>query len=151
MNSKELRHMSRTELLQMLLLLVEENDRLKTELKQLTDQLNSKSQKYDNANSLAKAALQISGVFEDAEAAAQQYLQHIQELSARQNSIYQETEAAARKKAQAIISEANAYKAASIREANEYWHYIRTKVRGVMEEQSQASSSVPRVKGIKKS
>lgn len=150
MNSKELKRMTRTELLQVLLLLVEENDRLKLELQQVTDQLNSKSQKYDHADSLAKAALHISGLFEDAEFAAQQYLQNIQELSVRQNSLYQEAEEAARKTAQEIISEANAYKEASIREADEYWNHIRTKVRGMMEEQLRASGSTLPVKGINK-
>lgn len=151
MTSKELKRMSRTELLQMLLLLVEENDRLKLQLDEATKKLNNRNLKYSKAGSIAEAALQVNGVFEDAEKAAQQYLQNIKALSEHQSTVFQDAESAARKKAQSIIAEANAYKEASIREADAYWNHVRSKVRDLMKSQADVPGSGSSMKGTKRS
>ena len=78
MTDKELRRLSRGELLEMLIAQTEENSQLKIRLKQAEAQLRDRRIEIDKAGSLAEAALSLNGVFQAAEAAAQQYLENIQ-------------------------------------------------------------------------
>ena len=135
MTNKELKHLNRTELLQMLLTLTEEIEQLKEQNAALAQALNDRRIQQDKVGSIAEAALQINQVFEHAEAAARQYLQNIQLLAQKQRVLYDETCAAAQKKADSIIAEANAYKIASIREADAYWNHVRGKVREMMQQE----------------
>lgn len=135
MTSNELKHLSRGELLQLLLLQVEENERLKSELDRVTKQLNSKKLVCDNAGSIAQASLQLNRVFENADRAAQQYIHNIRKMSEQQEKIAREMEMDAQKKADAIIAGAEAYKKASIQQADDYWNEVRGKVRKLMQEQ----------------
>ena len=77
MTDKELRRLSRGELLEMLIAQVEENDQLKNRLELAEAQLRDRKIAINNAGSLAEAALSLNGVFQAAEAAAQQYLENI--------------------------------------------------------------------------
>lgn len=77
MNEKELRRMSRQELLQMLLQTETERLRLAQENKRLEEQLNNRILSIENAGSLAEAALMLNGVFKAADEAAKQYLENI--------------------------------------------------------------------------
>lgn len=81
MTDKELQRLSRRELLEMLVLLTEENDALKQRLQEAEAQLADRQIRIANAGSIAEAALQISGVLEAAETAAQQYLENVRRLS----------------------------------------------------------------------
>ena len=73
MTEKELRHLSRSELLEMLIAQTAENDQLKNRLEQAEAQFRDRRIAIDKAGSLAEAALSLNGVFQAAEAAAQQY------------------------------------------------------------------------------
>ncbi len=84
MTDKELRRLSRSELLEMLIAQTEENSQLKIRLEQAEAQLRDRRIEIDKAGSLAEAALSLNGVFQAAEAAAQQYLENIQRISSRQ-------------------------------------------------------------------
>lgn len=77
MTDKELRHLNRSELLQMLITQGEENRRLKEELEETKKKLNERQLVMDNAGSIAEASLQLSGIFEAAERAAKQYLESV--------------------------------------------------------------------------
>ena len=77
MTDKELRHLNRSELLQMLITQGEENRRLKEELEEANKKLNERQLVMENAGSIAEASLQLSGVFEAAEKAARQYLDSV--------------------------------------------------------------------------
>lgn len=77
MTDKELRHLNRSELLQMLITQGEENRRLKEELEEARKQLEHREITLSNAGSIAEAALQLNGVFEAAQKAAQHYLDSI--------------------------------------------------------------------------
>ena len=85
MTDKELRRLSRSELLEMLIAQTEENSQLKIRLKQAEAQLRDRRIEIDKAGSLAEAALSLNGVFQAAEAAAQQYLENIQRISSQQD------------------------------------------------------------------
>ena len=80
MTDKELRRLSRSELLEMLLSLTEENEKLKIRLEQAEDQLRDRRILIDKAGSIAEAALQLNNVFEAAYRAAQQYLENVRRM-----------------------------------------------------------------------
>ena len=86
MTDKELRRLSRSELLEMLIAQTEENSQLKIRLEQAEAQLRDRRIEIDKAGSLAEAALSLNGVFQAAEAAAQQYLENIQRISSQQDA-----------------------------------------------------------------
>lgn len=77
MTEKELKKLSRVELLEMLLIQTREVERLQAELEKMTDQLNSQKLEFSQAGNIAQAALQVSGVFEAAQKAADQYLENV--------------------------------------------------------------------------
>ena len=87
MTDKELRRLSRSDLLEMLIAQTEENSQLKIRLEQAEAQLRDRRIEIDKAGSLAEAALSLNGVFQAAEAAAQQYLENIQRISSQQDAI----------------------------------------------------------------
>lgn len=77
MTDKELRRLSRGELLEMLIARTEENERLREKLEQAEYELESRRIMLDEAGSIAEAAMRLNGVFEAAEAAAKQYLENV--------------------------------------------------------------------------
>lgn len=80
MTKKELKRMSRLELLELLLEINQENERLRAQNAQLTQQWNSRQIKLKQAGSIAEAALALNQVFEAAQAAADQYLESVRAL-----------------------------------------------------------------------
>ena len=66
MTDKELRRLSRSELLEMLIAQAAENDQLKNRLEQAEAQLWDRKIAINNAGSLAEAALSLNGVFQAA-------------------------------------------------------------------------------------
>lgn len=77
MTEKELRRLSRRELLEMLITRTIENERLTEELQQARKELSDRELIQDRAGSMAEAALQLNGVFEAADRAAREYLETI--------------------------------------------------------------------------
>lgn len=110
MTDKELKRLSRAELLEMLLAQVEENKKLKMCLDEMQAQLDSRQIVIKGAGSIAEAALQLNGVFQAAEASAAQYLENIRRISNEKDAICRRMEAEAKEKAEAIRNEADAYK-----------------------------------------
>lgn len=82
MTDKELRRLSRAELLEMLLAQTEENERLQAELDDAKRALEDRRIEASRAGSLAEAALKLNGVFEAADKAARQYVENVQRLAA---------------------------------------------------------------------
>lgn len=81
MTDKELRKLSRAELLEMLIQQIERNEELEAELKKAKTELRNRAITIENAGSLEEAALQINGVFEAADRAAKQYLRNVQRMA----------------------------------------------------------------------
>lgn len=86
MTDKEMRRLRRSELLELLLEQMQENDRLKEELKQKDEELRNRQIIISESGSIAEAALALNGVFEAAQAAAQQYLENVQRLNTDQKT-----------------------------------------------------------------
>lgn len=105
MTDRELRKLSRAELLGLLLEESRENERLREQLNQANQALIGKNIALTKAGSIAEAALALNGVFDAAEQAAQQYLDNIQRLSGEQQTLCQRMEDEARQKAEKMLAE----------------------------------------------
>lgn len=77
MKQENLTKLKRVDLLELLIAQGKEIDRLTEELARAQEELSQRRLVLDNAGSLAEAALRINGVFEAAQAAADQYLENI--------------------------------------------------------------------------
>lgn len=117
MTPKELKRLSRSDLLEMLLDLSKENEKLQKDNERLRTQLRDRSIAIENSGSLAEAALQLNGLFQAAEAACAQYTENIQarsaELEARCQRMEEETKAAC----DALLAQAQAQAAACLEAA----------------------------------
>ena len=77
MTDKELRRLSRADLLEMLLEQTRESERLRERLDQAEQKLADRELHIQQTGDLAHAVLAVNGVMEAAQAAAQQYLDNI--------------------------------------------------------------------------
>ena len=136
MTDKELRRLSRSELLEMLIAQTEENDRLKIRLEQAEAQLRDRRISIDKAGSLAEAALSLNGVFQAAEAAAQQYLENIQRISGQQDAICRSMKEKAEKETAQMRQEAQAYSQKVHAEADAYWKQVAARAAKLLEDQN---------------
>lgn len=106
MTDRELRKLSRAELLGLLLEESRENERLREQLNQANQALIGKNIALTKAGSIAEAALALNGVFNAAEQAAQQHLDNIQRISSwAQQILCQRMEDEARQKAEETLTE----------------------------------------------
>ena len=80
MTDRELRKLSRAELLELLLEESRENERLRAQLQEMNEKLADRAIRIERAGSIAEAALQLNGVFQAAEEAAAQYLENVRRL-----------------------------------------------------------------------
>ena len=77
MKEKDLRKLNRAELLELMLEQSREIERLRTELDETKKQLNNKRIKLSEAGSIAEAALKLTNVFEEAQKAADLYVENV--------------------------------------------------------------------------
>lgn len=105
MTERELKKLGRSDLLEMLLELSKENERLRGELSKAQEQLASRTVMIENAGSLAEAALRLNGLFEAADAACAQYTQNIEERSANQKQICEQMENESKERCRLLESE----------------------------------------------
>lgn len=135
MTNKELKRLSRGELLEMLIAQASENEKLKQELEEARAALQDRSIVIDNAGSIAEASLQLSGVFEAAQTAAEQYLVNIRRMSEQQDLIAQKIQGDAKKKAAAIVADADNYSREVHEKADAYWQQVASKARALLQDQ----------------
>ena len=81
MTDKELKRLSRAELLELLLTQMEENEKLRKQLRKAQAALRDRRIEIENAGSMAEAALRLTCIFEDAGRAARLYLENIQRMA----------------------------------------------------------------------
>ena len=77
MAGKELRHMSRGELIDVIYALKKQQEELAAENEELRQRLSKRELKLQKAGSIAEAAMSLNQVFEAAQQAADQYLQSV--------------------------------------------------------------------------
>lgn len=124
MTDKELRHLGRSELIEMLYEAQKQNEEKDAQIAELRAQLDDRTLRLSQCGSIAEAALQLNGVFDAAQAAAAQYLDSIRAAEAdneqrekaaeqaRQKSIR-----AAKAEAKQIVEDANAQARKTLEEA----------------------------------
>lgn len=108
MTSKELRKLSKLELVDMINEQSAVIEKLQLRVEQLEVQLKDRSLKIDQAGSLAEASLQVNGVIEAAQEAAQQYLLNIESLNERTTMLCMQQEEESNSRCRAL--EANTKK-----------------------------------------
>lgn len=157
MTDKELKRLSRAELLQLLLEQSMETEQLQAKVKELTEQVQRNEITCQNAGSLAEAALTLNGVFQAADQAAQKYIQEMADRAAKQEQELQAKADEVRIQADKLLEDANAA-AAKIREeaeacltnakvqaekileeaksgSQEYWDKVKAQIRTLLETQ----------------
>ena len=102
MADEELKRLKRNELLERLVQLSRENEELKAELVELRAKLADRTLDLLDTGSIAEASLKVNGVFEAAQAAANQYLDNIERLYKGRGELVHE----AQSKAQALVAQA---------------------------------------------
>lgn len=108
MGTKELKDLTRAELLELLIERTTQLQQVQAQLDEvLSQQQNAPSVPvYESAGTLAEAAMQVNGVFEAADRAAKQYLDSMDQMVQNQKAACQQMEAEAREKAERIIADA---------------------------------------------
>jgi DNA repair ATPase RecN len=87
MTDNELKKLNRKELLEILVLQSQEIDELKSRLAAAEEKLAERTIEIDNAGSLAEAALKLNRIFEDADMAAQQYIDSLRAMKEKYESV----------------------------------------------------------------
>ncbi len=119
MTEKELKKLNRADLLELLLQARRENDQLHSEIGRLKGQLADRTIALQNAGSIAEASLQLSGIFDAAQEAAEQYLENIRLLSGRQEKVCSQMEAETAAKCNALEADTKARCEKMVQKANE--------------------------------
>ena len=109
MTDKQLKKLSRADLLELLMIQTRETERLQAELDAANAKLEDRTLRLNKAGNIAKAALEINGVMEAAQNAARQYLDNVMliEKETRRKSgllleeLYEKIEAAEAREAEA--------------------------------------------------
>lgn len=155
MTDKELKHLNRGELIDIIYELQKRYADSKNEITQLQANLEKKELSIAESGSIAEAALKVNGVFEAAQAAADQYLLSIQsanaDMAAKIERVKKQSEEVLRQanlRAEGIIQEAEK-KAASIiananKEAEDSWNQFQRKADELIRARAELSALVKR-------
>lgn len=119
MTEKELKRLSRADLLEMLIDQSEELQKMRESLHKAETELAERKIAIDEAGSIAEAALRLNGVFEAAQASCEQYMENIRTLSSRQEEISRQREEDSVLKAAAMLDETQKHCAAMESETKE--------------------------------
>lgn len=148
MTKKELKKLSREDLLEILIAQSTELESCKERLAEAEEALEMREIAINKAGSIAEASLMLSGIFDSAQIACQQYTDNIRRLSERQEAVCAAMEAQARVKAEEILKEAEKTRKNMIgktvvdcdvmrkkakEESERYWADIYSKLRTILD------------------
>ena len=136
MADKELRRMSRPELIEIIYALKSNEEVLKKKNTQLNEQLNDRTIRMEKAGSIAEASLQLNDIFTVAQEAADEYLNSIKAA----NESMEDKQRAAAIEADRVVSEAKAQAEGIIGDANEE----ATRIMTMAKEQAESTLSEAR-------
>jgi hypothetical protein len=126
LTERELRKLSRTDLLELLLAQRRENEQLRCLLDQAEAKLADRTLKINNAGSIAEASLQLSGIFTAAQDSCQCYMDNIKLLSERQSAICQQMEEETKERCDQMVAEAEM-------KSQQCWENCSAKIRQLAE------------------
>ncbi|MBQ3080863.1 MAG: hypothetical protein IJC49_00240 [Clostridia bacterium] len=159
MTEKDLKKLSRIELLEMLIEQTEENQELTAHIRVLQQKLDDRRIMIDESGSIAEASLKLNGIFDAAQAAADEYLENVRRNSARQENLVEKAEALAREKVTQMIAEADercrrmedetarkcdAMTMKARREADSYWAQVSSKLNAYLKQHSDLKNLLTR-------
>ena len=127
MTDKELRHLNRRELLELLLMQSKKIDALEAELDAANAKLREKSIQINESGSIAEASLRVSNIFTDAQNAAEQYLENVNTLKA-------QTEIECRRAMDKARSDAEKYYRSAVRIVDSYIIDLTDRLKSVIDE-----------------
>lgn len=105
MIERDLKKMSRTELLELLLEQSRQLEAAQQELEQTRQEQEIRRLELTDAGSIAEAALRINGVFEAAQAAADQYLENIRRFEEEREALCRKAQEEGQQEAERILRE----------------------------------------------
>ncbi|MGM9946808.1 hypothetical protein [Floccifex sp.] len=147
MTEQELKKLSRKELLEMLIMQSEELESTKKKLANAKSKLLEKEISIDNAGSIAEAALQVNGVFEAAQAACEQYIDNIKNLSKRQETICDQKMKECEQQTQKMLKDAqiecDMMRAKAKVDAESYWNEVRSRLENFYKEYNELQKILP--------
>ncbi len=133
MADKELRRMNRTELIEIIYALQQNDKTLRNENEDLRRRLDDRMIRLENAGSIAEAALSLNHIFEDAQNAASQYLESLAEDKKQAEEILADAE----KRAEEILTDAEKRAEEILADAKEQQKRIRQECIQLMEKAEQ--------------
>lgn len=122
MTDKQLKNLSRAELLEILLMQTKEVDRLTEELAQVKTQLEDRNMVLQEAGSIAEATVGLNQIFQTAQKTADEYLEHIRKLEADTEEKCRRMEAETQEKCDAMLRDTR-------NEARQFWTKLQYEVR----------------------
>lgn len=128
MTDKELKRLSRAEILEMLIRQVKQTADLRVQLEDAEQKLRDRQIVVERAGSIAEASLELNNVYTASESAVEQYLENIKRFSDQQKDICEQIETDARQKAESILREAEEACAAREKDADAYWSTLSDKL-----------------------
>jgi len=131
MTDKELQKLKRPELLEIMLNLQNELDKEREENEALRARLSEKNIAIEKSGSIAEAALEINGVFDAAQKAADVYLENVKKMHAEEETHHQQVMAKSNAEAEALLTQAKR-EAETLRTKTDI--ECRTKVKNTEEE-----------------
>ncbi len=134
MTNKELKRLSRADLLELLIGQEKEIRQLRAQLQEANEKLESRRITMEEAGSIAEASLQLNGVFSAAEAAAAQYLDNVKGLRERQQSICEKMKADCEAECAQLLEQTKAYCQHERQAAENYWKSISQKLQTFYDE-----------------
>jgi cell division septum initiation protein DivIVA len=135
-----LKHLGRKELLELMLEIRHENERIAKQAQDISnqnrtllEQLKDKTVKINKAGTLAEATFLLNGVYESANVAAQQYLDNLQDLYDREKIQCERKEADVSEQAQRMLEDATKQCERLIKSAQERCQAMETEARTTCE------------------
>ena len=130
MTEKDLRHLGRRELLEILIQQTKKTSELQSKVKVLEAELEEKRIKVAESGSMADAVMTLNNLFSDADKAADQYIKNIRLNEAESKRVLEE----AKKQADSIVREAEAVRSEKFEEASRYMRRAQNAVNRFLSE-----------------
>lgn len=147
MTDRELQKLKRVELLQLLVEQSRELDALRRKLEETKKQLADRELHMQEAGSIAEASMQLNGVFEAAQRAADQYLESIRYQSEHVEEKCAALEAATRLRCEQMVKEAEATVQQAQKDSDECWRDVKGKLEGFLQQQTALQGLLSRKPG----
>ena len=144
MTDKELKHLSRMELIDIIYELHKQNEQNAAQIEKLQAALDEKELHIENAGSIAEAAVQISGVLEAAQAAEQQRDALLADAKKQSDEMLQSAQSQSERLVQDAQSRAQTLEAEAEKQVSEKWDRFEQRAMELIQAHEELRSLVRR-------